>query len=82
MIAFVLLAVAFVVLWIVRQRGFALPSLPAAGQGSARWTVVQRLRLTPSAQAIILRDGNVQLVVVESRHGVHVMRVEPEEARS
>jgi hypothetical protein len=70
-LAFVLLAAAFVVLWLVRRRGFGVKALVAPGiQGE--WSVVQRLRLTATSQAVVLSDGHEKLIVVESRHGVQV----------
>jgi hypothetical protein len=80
LLAFVLLAVAFAVLWVIRRRGYGM-SLPGDARGGG-WVVAQRIRLTPTAQAVVLEDGEERLVVVESRYGVQVTRLGAKDATS
>jgi hypothetical protein len=76
-VAFVLLAVAFMVLWFIRRRGIGGVMLPmSATTAGLGWNVVQRVRLTPTSQAIVLREGEQCLVVVESRFGIQVSRID------
>jgi hypothetical protein len=72
MIAAVLLAVAFVVLYIFRQRGLGRAGGVGATSGALK--VVQRLRISGSCEAFVLDDAGTRLVVIESRHGLQVVQ--------
>lgn len=79
-LAFVLLAIAFAVLWFIRRRGHGM-TLPGDVRGEG-WVVAQRIRLTHTAQAVVLQEGSERLVVVESRYGVQVTRLGARDATS
>jgi hypothetical protein len=79
-LAFVLLAAAFAVLWLIRRRGYGVKRLSASAAEDG-WSVVQRIRLTATSQAVVLRDGRDSLIVVESRHGVRLMRLDAKDNR-
>lgn len=80
LLAFVLLGVAFLVLWFIRRRGYGAASHALAVAPGTGWTVAQRIRLTPTAQAIVLRDGSNEVLVVESRHGVQLTHIDARDA--
>ena len=79
--ATLLLAVAFVVLWLLRKRGYggtARVSTDTA-HGAVGISLTQRLRLSPTCQAFVLREGDVRMLVVESKYGVNVSPLPREE---
>lgn len=78
-VALILLTAAFVVLWFIRRRGYGRALPMSAITTGAGWSVSQRVRLTPTSQAIVLCDGDQRLVVVESRFGVQVTRIDTKE---
>jgi len=79
LVAGLLLAAAFAVLWALKRRGWqGLAShigMPATPSGVV---VIQRLRLSASSAAYVLRDGEARLLVVESRAGVQVTHLSQE----
>jgi hypothetical protein len=71
LVAALLLAAAFAVLWVLKRRGWrGLPGQPAAVPQGVK--VTQRLRLGPACSAYVLQDGEDRLLVVEARQGVQV----------
>lgn len=79
--ATLLLAAAFVVLWLLRKRGFGAAARVVTGtaNGPEGIALTQRLRLSPTCQAYVLREGDVRMLVVESRYGVDVRPLPREE---
>jgi hypothetical protein len=69
----VLLSGVFLFLFIARRRGWAWPQRGSASpSGGGRLVVVQSLRLSPTCMAFLMSRGGQELVIVESRHNLHV----------
>lgn len=73
-VTLVLIVLAGAVLWAVRRR------FPSVGQDlgseTGRWRVSQRLRVGPACTAAFITRGDAEWMVVESRGGVSVTRVD------
>lgn len=73
LIAACLLAAAFVLLWLLRRRGWRGTQSPTSPRVNRDLAVVQRLRLSTGCLAYVLQDGSDRLLVVEARSGVQMM---------
>jgi hypothetical protein len=73
-VTLVLIVLAAAALWAVRRR---FPSVgKQAEPPGARWRVTQRLRIGPACTAAFVVRGDVEWMVVESRGGVSVTRMD------
>ena len=73
-VTLVLIALAGAALYAVRRR---FPSVGREGVSeTGRWRVTQRLRIGPACTAAFVVRGDVEWMVVESRGGVSVTRMD------
>ncbi|WP_266158308.1 hypothetical protein [Dyella silvatica] len=73
LVAAALLALAFAVLWVLKQRGWGIKSSAISANAIHQpedFQVMQRLRLSPTCMAFVLSDGETRMLLVESRHSV------------
>lgn len=80
LVAFLLLALAYAALWYVRKRGWGMHGSSPGSTMEKSLKVEQRLRLGGTCMAYVLRDGDSRLLVVESRQGLQVSRLDEKEA--
>jgi hypothetical protein len=73
LIAACLLAAVFVLLWLLRRRGWRSEQGPRSSRMNRDLVVVQRLRLSTGCLAYVLQDGSDRLLVVEARGGIQMM---------
>ncbi|MET4674942.1 MULTISPECIES: hypothetical protein [unclassified Luteibacter] len=76
-VAIVLLALAYLALWYLRRRG-VFGGVPSVSSPTAGMTVEQRLRVSPTCMAFVLKDADRRMLLVESRHGVHLHALGPD----
>ena len=77
LIAGLLLAAAFAVLWLLHRRGWRGAGLTVIRAEAPGVSVAQRLRLGAGTVAYVLRDGDARLLVIEARSGVQVTPLAP-----